>query len=358
MRRILPVGRPPFMSYLFQLHPLSILARDDAYLPWLYSTHIQWFCHPGEVLKVMTHPLSTSHRIAAAYASTCPLLDVQSLELRAARQISEDALTRTWARWVAAGYYVQVDADYYYLSHSPEYRTRHFLHELLIHGVDGEQQRFTVLSYDARGRPVSARVPFQELERAQENLEPEIFREAARASGGEPPWFDAAMEGRPRVFLFRYATEHGCTLDLQSIMEQLGDYLNSYNTSTRHRLDGATRDEGLWGLAVYGWLQDQLGILEARQGAFDPLTWHVFWEHKACMLRRLQYLEEQDMLRPPGTAQAYRRIERMGRGLLWTVLRCAAAGGGAVDPARRTLAHLAEEESRLLHPVLQRLHSG
>ena len=65
---------PPITAYLFHLYPLSILAQDNAYLPWLYSTHIQLFNFPSEELKFYTHPFCTRHEVRHLYFPTCPLL--------------------------------------------------------------------------------------------------------------------------------------------------------------------------------------------------------------------------------------------------------------------------------------------
>lgn len=64
MQRTLPPHPPPITAYLFHLYPLSILAQDNAYLPWLYSTHIQLFNFPSEELKFYTHPFCTPTRCA------------------------------------------------------------------------------------------------------------------------------------------------------------------------------------------------------------------------------------------------------------------------------------------------------
>lgn len=357
MRRILPVGPPPLFSYLFHFHPLSILAQEEAYLPWLYSSHVQLFYYPGETLKIMVHPLSTSHRVQHAYTSTCPLLEVQSVELTAARQLTDGSLLRAWARLIKAGYYVQPDVDFYHLSHRPEYRMKHLLHEVLLHGVDTGRQEFTALSFGSRGRPVSLRVPFQEMEQAVEPQAPEVFQEDAQQTGQMPPWFTESMAGRPRLFLFRYVAGRACVLDVRSVVEQLSDYLNSYNTSSRHRLDGAAREGGVWGMRIYDWLRDQLAALARNVVSFDPMTWHVLWEHKACMLRRLLYLEANGFLCPPDLAQQYAHIERAARALLWMLLRSAAAGEHDYRPAHTTLGRMATGEARLLECASQRLRA-
>lgn len=48
MQRVLLLHSSPIRFYLFHAYPLSILAQADAYLSWLYSTHIRLFNFPGE----------------------------------------------------------------------------------------------------------------------------------------------------------------------------------------------------------------------------------------------------------------------------------------------------------------------
>ena len=82
MRIALPLGAPPVTAYLFYLYPLSILAARDDYLPWLHSHFVQHFQQPGGAIKFYLHPGSISHSVRHAYQTTCPWLDVQSLDQR------------------------------------------------------------------------------------------------------------------------------------------------------------------------------------------------------------------------------------------------------------------------------------
>ena len=68
MRKHLPISEPPIIGYMHHLYPLSILARDTAYLPWFYCHCIQLRQFEGRGLNFYLHPF---YREFVA----CPLLE-------------------------------------------------------------------------------------------------------------------------------------------------------------------------------------------------------------------------------------------------------------------------------------------
>ena len=110
----LPLGQPPISAYLFHAYPLSILAQEDRYLPWFYSTYIQLFSFPDEELKFYTHPCCTHHQIRHLYVQTCPLLEARSIDRKTLAPTPTGL--GAWIRdAIEHKCYVQVDVDFFYL---------------------------------------------------------------------------------------------------------------------------------------------------------------------------------------------------------------------------------------------------
>lgn len=354
MKKILPLGEPPIISYLFHLYPLAILATDDAYLPWLYSTHIQLFVFPGEALKFFVHPLSTSHRLSHAHRHFCPLLDLQGMDGEAMAAICQD-FPAAFMRLIDREYYVQADVDYFYLPDRGEYRRRHFLHELLLFGYDDGEEVFATLGFDRHGRCAPSQVKFAELAEALATPKERFFEEAASA----PPWFAESLADRPRIFLYRYLRDQQCFFDLPGVIEQLTDYLEARNTSERFRLVALPRPGGAWGMAIYGFLREAIGRLQDEPEEYSPIPLRLLWEHKRCMLGRLAYLEDQGYLdRSEGWSTQYGPVENLANSLRLLMLRWAAAQKPtALAEAQALLSQLEATERPVLEAALRRLRS-
>jgi len=345
MRRVLPVGRPLLRTYLFYLYPFTILAQSDDHLAWLFGRCIQLLYYPGECLKMLVEPGSVSSQLGHAYRLSCPLLDIQTLALETLASLEPDPV-RACVRLIEGGTYVQLDVDYFHLRHTPDHGRRHFLHELLLYGVDTGRDSFTAAAYGPRGDPVAVEVPFAELARAAAGT-------PAPERGASPP--DESLWGRPRAILYRYHPERRCALDLVSVGEQIADYLHGADSSGRYRLQGLARPGGVWGTAVYGWLHDQLEEACRAPAAICPLTWRVLYEHKVCMERRLGYLAATAVPAAGELADQYRAVIRCARALQVLLLRWSAAPAGTPAAARVAHAHLgqmAAVEARVLGRVL------
>ena len=317
MQRTLPLHPPPIRSYLFHAYSLSILAQADAYLPWLYSTHIQLFNFPGEELKFYTHPLCTRHEVRHLYFQACPFLDVQTIDRRVLGLGIED-----FVPWITScidrGYYVQIDVDFFYLPDRPHYQQHHFIHEVLVSGYDTEDRTLVLSGFDEQGGYAVSRVPFDVVERACSFTREGHIQQALQAGRPLPAWFFQAMEDRPRVFLYKYLPDQPYAFDPCAVADQLTDYLSAADTSQCYRLLAAPRVGGCWGTGVYPFLQREL----ENPAAYRDIPWRILWEHKTCMQARLQYMETQGYLDPAEQLGIrFGVVERKTRSLRLVLLR-------------------------------------
>ena len=72
----------------------------------------------------------------------------------------------------------------------------------------------------------------------------------------------------------------------------MSDYVNSEDSTVRFRV---IKDYGnVWGIGVYDWLTEQISDLSRRSelGLSDNLinSFRILWEHKKCMVARIQYM--------------------------------------------------------------------
>ena len=353
MRRILPLHPPPIRSYLFNAYPLSILAQADTYLPWLYSTHIQLFNFPGEELKFYTQPFSTCHAVRHVYFSTCPFLDVQTID-RQVLGLATDDLVPWMVSCIDRGYYVQTDVDFFYLPNRPHYQQYHFIHEVLVSGYDIEKQTLVLSGFDEQGGYAVSNVPFDAVEPACSFTRESHIQQALQAGHPLPSWFLQAMEDRPRVFLYKYLPDQSYAFDPYAVAEQVADYLSAADTSQRYRLLAAPRAGGFWGTGIYPFLRLEL----ESPAAYRDIPWRILWEHKTCMQARLHYMEAQGYLDPQEQLGVrFGAVERKTRSLRLVLLRWKThQRPDTLTRAGDMLDAIAAEERPLLECVLETLN--
>ena len=341
MKKCLPIGEPPVTGYMHHLYPLSILARDTAYLPWFYCHYIQLRQFEGRGLNFYLHPFYREF-------STCPLLESNRVDRRLAGG-KPDEVSGFVLECLERDYYVQLDVDYFYIPRGVYYQRVHFLHELLLNGFDRSQSTFTASGYSQDGRPVSFAVGFAEFERALST---------AFSSEGGPDWLQDKVEN-PQVVLYHYRLSTECAFDLAQAREELIDLYQSRNTSTRLRILAEPRNSGdRWGMDTYQFL---VGLLDESEAAENDLliSLRIFWEHKKCMAARLEYMEGQCLLpKDVGFAGRYSDIASHANQIRLVVLRNQMRRPKTKDGqtfAQDELARLREDEFALLGEVLSQL---
>ncbi|HJP30449.1 MAG: hypothetical protein QF689_05275 [Candidatus Latescibacteria bacterium] len=286
----LPLRTPLVQSYLFHAYPLAVLAgHGDASLPWVLTTFVQLYHRPGDDLKFYAHPWSPGDHLRQAALSHCPWLDVQQIDQRllGARVIPflEHCLDR--------GLYPQIDIDYGCL---PWDTRGQWLHEILLCGIDRRAGVFEALAYTHGGLLHTLRIDSETVA-------------AAAVAGCRLAEENSADDERPRLLIYRYIRDASATFDLEALCDQLWDYLESADSSSRHRTIAPVID-ALWGTNTCSWLTAE--ILAAVDGASaDRLTipLRVWWEHKRLMTLRFDYLESEGYLDPAmGAGAAAREI--------------------------------------------------
>lgn len=341
MKKRLPIGEPPIIGYMHHLYPLSILARDTAYLPWFYCHYIQLRQFEGRGLNFYLHPFYREF-------STSPLLESNRVDRRLAGG-KPDEIIGFVLECLERDYYVQLDVDYFYIPQGAYYQRVHFLHELLLSGFDRLQSTFTASGYGRNGSYVRFSVGFAEFERALST---------AFSPEDGPDWLQDKVENA-QIVLYHYRSSAECAFDIVQAQEELTDFYQSRNTSTRLRILAEPRNRGdLWGMDTYQFLAGLLDEPEAVEND-QLISLRIFWEHKKCMAARLEYMEGQSLLpKGVGFAQRYSNIARRTNQIRMVVLRNFMRGKKTKDSrtfVQDKLCRLREDEFVLLSEVLAQL---
>ena len=357
MRKILPLKSPPISAHLFHMFPLSILATCTDYLPWFYSNYIQLYRFAGGGLKFYVHPFSPGSSLSRVYYTTCPWLDIQVLDQTLiARTLGEFSLFIRHC--IDADYYVQVDADFYFLPDRQHFQQRHFLHELLISGYDLEEETVHVSGFDARGVYAHSWVAHATVEQSISTPKQTFFEEYEKQGTSVPDWLRDSMLERPRLFLYRYIPQGEYEFDVEAVAEQLQDYLHSADTAQRFRMLANPRPDGLWGMATYEYLSDLLSRLPSGEQNGSAIPLRTFWEHKKCMLDRLRYMESGGYLGPANEfSRAFEELVKKAQQLRLILLRWQnRQAPSSIDISLDLLRQIATTECSLLGSVLAQIH--
>ncbi|MNZ98754.1 hypothetical protein D3C78_1180540 [compost metagenome] len=165
--------------------------------------------------------------------------------------------------------------DEYYLSCKPSYKEWHLTHQSLIYGYDVGRECFQVLGFSRTGDYGKIEMPFSEVE--------ESFHNSSIAGIG---FFECGTD-------LDYSNTNP-DLNLTIIKTYLRDFLNSTNSFLTYTPEGA-----VYGFKTYNVLIERFKEEQSLRDDIRPI--HIIYEHKKCMVNRLQYLHEKGNLAEAST---------------------------------------------------------
>lgn len=290
-RCVLPIGWPPVIGYLHHAFPLAIVSLNTRYLPWFYGQYIQLHCPEN----LSDGPDEERKRKFNFYRHPCyddmPVPGLSVSRLHRDVVLAQGTIIDFIRRTVSAGMYVQISVDEFEIPGKKAYRKRHLSHELLVYGFCDQTQSVMTLGFNAMGDFGPLPVCYVDLVRA--------FETCTKDTVYDPE----------RLEVFQLDTKCPWVFDLQCVTESLDDYVHSRNSSNRFRMI-ANPIDGIFGLATYDSLIETYQKLDIHPEWFDIRPIHILWEHKKCMLARIQYLETEGYLDlTAGFGKRYEMIE-------------------------------------------------
>ena len=306
-RKVLAVElNPPIKG--FTVFSLSILATNELYLPWFYSQHIQLYFAKTQIQKGV--PKIDFYRPPNNRLLPSPLLETRWLDRDLISIVNED-IVQFVVKYIDRDYYVQLYLNEFYMPDRSNYNTQKNIHETLIHGYDLYDETFDIIGYNKMGQYVSSKLKFADFKKAYTKIDYSDFKEAYMKIKYSP-------NHMAKIGLLKYDNNRRYEFDLNLVLEQIRDYIESNNTSEKFRMLDAPED-GIYGIETYCHL---IHCLLEQRNNFDIRLFHILWEHKKCMLNRLIYMENKGCLDPyENLSVAYNKIEREVANLRLVMLR-------------------------------------
>ncbi|MFD0399827.1 hypothetical protein ACFVHI_17345 [Kitasatospora sp. NPDC127121] len=270
-------------TYLAGALPLCVILADEAMRPWFYSQYIQLYAMGSDSQQKAPH-------LDFHSSLTCrEVLHTRTLDRAAAGRIGR--IVAFLRSCIDSGRHVIVFVDDSFLRGEP----RPFVHELLVHGYDDRSEQLRVVGFGgAIGRPGSQR--FQTLEFGYQAFE-EAFERALSLTA---PDSDFAAIRYPVQLLQRVRTRPA--FDPGRLWTELSSYLEApeldiFRAGTEYWWWSPPKPEAQppdftvsSGFEVHDRFTHHLKAVEAGDHLIDYRQFHLLWEHKTAILRRLEHL--------------------------------------------------------------------
>ncbi|OXM13899.1 hypothetical protein CGZ75_12865 [Paenibacillus herberti] len=168
-------------------------------------------------------------------------------------------------------YYVFIHLDEFYIPESSAFQKFRFPHMILIYGYDYNDKYFRTAGFFSGGKFTRSTATFEQVKQAYLEM-------------------NVQYNYDNYLVLFKFNRETVYCFDIPNMVHQLEDYFFSRDTSQNYR---SLRNPlpCRFGMDVYKDFVEH--IEEVSVGGY--LSKHAFqllWEHKKCMLLRLDYLEK------------------------------------------------------------------
>jgi hypothetical protein len=237
---------------------------DDKIWPWVFNNFIQIkYAHNWHILIFDNH-----HFIL----NTCPGIDYYEIPQNILINKWEKSLRHFIIDSIDAGYYLFMYSDRYYISKSDSFMKNHINHEIFVFGYDLEKDLVFIADNLSYGKFIRTECTFDELEKGYWSM------------GREFTFQTNIRFIKPQV-------EVVCKFDLEQVINGLNSYLyskRSYNSVYDQKYS--------FGLDSMNIILMNLNDIYKKQAHVDVRPFHLFYEHKLLMEKRVHYMIENGYL--------------------------------------------------------------
>ncbi|QUI24692.1 hypothetical protein HZI73_21370 [Vallitalea pronyensis] len=266
--KILPFKYPPITCYEDQANTLSILLNDERTLPWIYShyIHSEVFEKNGQQTK------------AHFYRMPCDWIRIDAVPFVIVEKMGielHDFLMQS----IDLGYYVRYPIDAFHIhSYQSNY---HYPHHIMVYGYDQSNKKYHIADNFKLGKYSYEECTFKEMKKA--------FMSGVKKK---------VVIKNPVFNLLSLKKDFNYQFDVDFVSASLKAYVSSENISVLHlRQYEQHKKNWQYGLAQYGFLQNQIDALMKNEGYFGIRSFHFLFDHKSIMLDRIVYMSDKGYLK-------------------------------------------------------------
>lgn len=276
---VLPMYEAKLNTYNVYAALFSIIAKDESYLPWFYSNFISIGINTCDDTLYFT-----DHFTFFEYGdggSSCPWLEVYKPPHKTIYYQYSFQIKDVLKHYLNQNKYVWLYLDQFYIPQSSYYQKIHKEHSVLVYGYDDATNIFYIGDNLDKGKFITAVITYEQLIEAWESELCEHFR---------------------RLFRVMNRKEGEYELNTTHLKHQIEGYLSSSMITDGIYWDQIPVDGPhtyvqnikywIFGQEVYSYIQQLIQQEKERKGTgrLDVRIPHLLWEHKKCMLERINYL--------------------------------------------------------------------
>jgi hypothetical protein len=328
--KVLPMHDPDITSWQWHANLLAVLSHYPQATPWIMSNYIQ--------LQMTFDPTASQIEFYRAptvefgtFPHLSPWLYQQQLKRETVRLIADDPAA-FFCGCIDRGNYIYVVVEQSVFLEGID----HFQHDTFIYGYDMDEEIFYVADFTFKGKYSFEKVSFADLRMAYEAIDDDR---------------DWLMGGLGGVALLSFREAH-YDFNIELVRRLIQEFLacgSSFSIGSNRRC--------VFGLDVYEALAEDARKAAAGEWEADYKPFHVIYDHKKLMLKRIAYMGRHGLL--DHYEELYREYETilnlafLSRNL---VVKARVAGNrGYMTKAGTVLKEIAERERETLEAMLRRL---
>lgn len=281
-RKLLPLAEPRILGYLHHSYVLSVMGNCANFADWFHSNYVQLFDdYLTGGLNFYEHDFTRMRQ---------PLLSHHSMCIDAFKAGGYD-IVEFAKHCMNEDYYFYTFVDEGQIPGKWAYKAKtSFPHEIMVFGYDDEAKQFHAVGFSDKMQYEKYTIPYESFAQGFDRLE-----------------MTAAYMNNIHLLKPDHAAEYPFMPG--HVIRMLEDYVLSRNTSERYGLIRAPF-RSAFGMACYDFLIEYFERVIAGKAELKVNSLHVLWEHKKCMVDRVQYMQRQHGLLQDFDLKPLQEIER------------------------------------------------
>jgi len=297
MKKILPIKYPPITTYLSHGYNLSALMNYEEFLPWFYTNYIHLKCLK-ELTQELVCDLNFYFPDGLDYLQRIPFVKSQLL-YKDIMSVLGCNIVSFLKDAISEGYYICTFVDEYYIPGKYIYQKKNNSHRILIYGFDDDLNIFNACGWENQVFRIDEIVSYNDFSAAFESDHNK----------------DILLSNRGTLCFKienNFYNVHQYKLDIGYIYQALNEYLFSKNTSENFGVYSNKLDSTKYsfGMNAYNEFINYLHKLVDKQANPSHIAVNIIWEHKKCMLLRINYLKEMGYITNNIVVNSYKEVEK------------------------------------------------
>jgi hypothetical protein len=245
------------------------LHKENGYENWFFSNFIQMHTQTENSDTDLPIDFFTGYT-RMSYRNLCnPFLIINSIDKDLLFNLSNPI--SFFINYINEGFYIDIILDEYYIPNRAAYNKKNYEHQNLVYGYDKEQGIFYLYGFTDKRFFNTSTISFQQLCHA-------LYHSYVMTGN----YYDEL------IFMVKYQSPAKYfNLNINVIYSFLEDYLYSRNSYLR--LDFCQmKEDRKYGMDVYNRITNMI-----KKNPKDIRPLHLLWEHKNCMVKRINFLYQQ-----------------------------------------------------------------